>query len=150
MEIPDAIGWTKLKRRDQGLVSYLIECKLGRKDFRDNLKKDTTVGHFRYFLAPKGLLHPRDMYDGWGLLEFDGNTIRLVKQAAARDHHGQERENYMLMCVLRRSVLALRYIRGVCEKQPLSVTFTRHFDGGVWEEDDVILGGSAIGSEDEL
>ena len=31
---------------------------------------------FRYYLAPKGVIKPEELPEGWGLLEWDGTIIR--------------------------------------------------------------------------
>lgn len=82
-ETPDAIGW-------HGKTSILIECKTSRADFHADKKKpfrlvpSIGVGAWRFFLAPKGILRPDDMPEGWGLIEWDGRrvlrTYRCPKQ----------------------------------------------------------------------
>lgn len=55
-EVPDAIGWSTW-RPHRG--SVVIECKTSLADFhRDKRKKHAanTMGHYRYFLCPAGLL----------------------------------------------------------------------------------------------
>ena len=67
-EIPDAIGYCNR-------TSRLIECKASRADFLKDKKKwfrthpDYGMGYNRYIMAPVGLLLPKELPEGWGLLE---------------------------------------------------------------------------------
>lgn len=83
-ETPDAIGWTS-----RG-VSTLIECKTSRADFLADQRKvprsrtQISIGAFRYYLAPRGILTAKDIPYDWGLLEIYGQTricIRVVREA---------------------------------------------------------------------
>ena len=73
-EMPDAIGW-KGKCH-----SVLAECKLSRADFLADREKqwrmdpEIALGCERYYVAPRGLLRPEEMPEGWGLLEFGGGN----------------------------------------------------------------------------
>ena len=68
LENPDAIGF------NSGF-STLIECKTSRGDFLADSKKsfrsnsEQGMGFRRYYMAPAGLLNPKEMPEGWGLLE---------------------------------------------------------------------------------
>lgn len=95
-ENPDAIGW--------GRVTAVIECKTGRADFKRDRKKSfrhpnaallTAMGDYRWYMAPRGLLNPDDLPDGWGLLEVYGATRRT-------------RETVKAECFLDRDVRAVR------------------------------------------
>ncbi len=73
-EQPDAIGW-----RDG--VSMAVEVKASRSDFLADAKKPhrldpaRAVGDWRFFAAPKGLIHEGELPNGWGLLEWDGAKL---------------------------------------------------------------------------
>lgn len=74
---PDAIGW-------HPTYSILIECKASRSDFLSDKHKPHHInkiymGDKRYYLAPKGMIHPNELPEGWGLLE------PLEKQTRARE-----------------------------------------------------------------
>jgi len=77
MEIPDAIGF-------HGGDSILIECKVTASDFRRDSRKlnrkHFSMGDFRIYLTPTGLIDPDNVRDSWGLLETDGKKITLVKE----------------------------------------------------------------------
>lgn len=109
---PDAIGF-----RTEG--SFLIECKTSRSDFRRDQKKDwmraedLSVGTWRYYMTPPGLLKPSELPAKWGLLEVHGRSVRLITGRtpppiydATRSEWACERdrlkEHYMLMSALRR------------------------------------------------
>lgn len=85
-EIPDAIGF-----RPASTVT--IECKTSRADFLADQKKRSRInptlgmGHWRYYLTPKGLLKPEEIPDGWGLLETTGRNVQRV--------HGGWEGNYI-------------------------------------------------------
>lgn len=81
-EQPDAIGW-----RSNGRQVLLVECKTSRADFLADQRKTFRavtglgLGHFRYYLTPKGLLSPEELPARWGLLECWGRVIRVRKEA---------------------------------------------------------------------
>ena len=99
-ETPDVIGWAG------GAASILIECKVSRSDFVADRKKQFRkhaklgMGDRRYIAAPKGMLRPGEMPDGWGLLEAD-TWVRIVKEADFMEGN-KRNECTMLMSALRR------------------------------------------------
>jgi hypothetical protein len=100
-ETPDAIGF-----HGAG-CSILIECKASRSDFHADKDKwfrqfeDMGVGDVRYFAAPKGLLTPSDMPDGWGLLEVSEHQIREVCEPSPKAAN-KRAEVIMLTSAIRR------------------------------------------------
>ncbi len=93
IEIPDAIGWT------YGSQSILVECKASRTDFKADAKKrhrEFGMGSLRYFLAPKGLIHPNEVPPGWGLVEPQGSRFRVVIPARARDPYLKGEMNLLI------------------------------------------------------
>lgn len=72
-EIPDAIGWRPYAQGNCG--SVVVEVKVSRSDFiADSAKNhrrnpDQGMGVFRYYMAPKGVIQPRDLPCKWGLIE---------------------------------------------------------------------------------
>lgn len=74
---PDAIGF-----RCDG--SFLVECKTSRADFFRDKKKiwmrfeDMSMGRWRYYMTPPGLISPDDLPPKWGLLEFDGRKVARI------------------------------------------------------------------------
>jgi hypothetical protein len=101
-EQPDAIGW-------HGTFCTLIECKVSLEDFRrDGLKPfrrypENGLGRHRYYCAPKGLLRPSMLPEGWGLLEFDGKRTRVVKAPVLREESNRRSEISILLSALRRT-----------------------------------------------
>lgn len=78
-ESPDSIGWVNNK-------CILVECKTSVADFIADRKKIFRhgirgMGHYRFYLAPEGLLNNCIIPDGWGLYEVVGKTIFFVKGA---------------------------------------------------------------------
>jgi len=100
-ERPDVIGWIG------GAASILIECKVSRGDFFSDGKKwfrrdeGSGMGDRRYVAAPKGLLTPDEMPDGWGLLEVDERCVREAREAQPKKA-SKRNECVMLMSALRR------------------------------------------------
>ena len=77
---PDAIGF-----KDWGGTSYLIECKVSRSDFFADMKKphmqspEKSVGDYRWYMTPKGLVQIDELPFGWGLLELSNNRVSVIK-----------------------------------------------------------------------
>lgn len=92
-EKPDTIGF------DTYGNSILIECKTSRADFlvdkQKPHRKEGGMGDKRFFMAPKGLLDPTEIPDGWGLIEYSKSTVRVVKKSA--DFAGNKSAEMMLM-----------------------------------------------------
>jgi hypothetical protein len=103
-EMPDAIGW---KGRNHSIV---IECKVSRGDFLADAAKpwrtnpEIALGCERYFAAPKGMLKPEEISDGWGLLEAQGRELKIVKKSKRklRQPEGLMNEMNLLLASLRR------------------------------------------------
>ena len=100
-ETPDVIGWIG------GASSTLIECKVSRADFLADSKKwfrrdeERGMGDRRYIAAPKGLLRPDEIPNGWGLLEVDEHCVRETRSPELKQ--GSKRnECVMFMSALRR------------------------------------------------
>ena len=76
-ELPDAIGW-------KSWASWLVECKTSRADFFRDQKKGfrragaKSLGNYRYYMTPPGLIHPNELPPGWGLLEVHPKIVRRV------------------------------------------------------------------------
>jgi hypothetical protein len=71
----------------QGHHSVVIECKISRSDFLADKKKphrvlnDLGMGDERYFAVPSGLVEPKDLPEGWGLLSVEENFVRCLKES---------------------------------------------------------------------
>lgn len=88
MECTDVYGTS-------GWQSTIIEVKTSRADFKKDSKKKIrneqfkkySVGNYRYYLAPKGIIKPDELGDNWGLLEWDEETdeILLIKKSEYRE-----------------------------------------------------------------
>ncbi len=122
LEIVDAIGW--------GVdLCTVVECKTSLEDLRaDRRKRHTTegasMGDLRYFLTPKGLLHPDKTPEGHGLLELRGSRVYKLRQAPARDRtwrrYAAECEMLRGYCRhLAQEVLRLKNVAGEYPSTPL-------------------------------
>lgn len=69
-ESPDAIGFRLMG------VSVLIEVKISRSDFMSDKNKphrrdpSLGMGTYRFYACPEGIIKPKDLPPGWGLLYF--------------------------------------------------------------------------------
>jgi hypothetical protein len=74
-EQPDAIGWVNGR-------CIIVECKISRSDFYADLKKVArnplidSLGDWRFYLTPPGLLDGINLPDGWGWYTVNGRTVR--------------------------------------------------------------------------
>ena len=104
-ETPDAVGW-----KSDG-TSILVECKVSRSDFHADKSKvfrrvdEQGVGLHRYYAAPRGILMPEDMPDGWGLLEITDRQVRVRKLPEEKPAN-KTAEVSMLVSAIRRLELA--------------------------------------------
>ena len=96
-EKPDAIGWTPT-----GVV-HVVEAKVSRRDFLADAKKmhrrmGSSMGHQRWYVAPRGMLDTWGDLNGEGLLVPSGRGLRILKPALVRtmDAFG-EREAFSIM-----------------------------------------------------
>lgn len=72
-----------------GFNSMLIEVKTSRADFLNDKKKFVrqkqnarfALGNFRYYLAPAGIIEKEELPENWGLLEWDGKSISVIRRA---------------------------------------------------------------------
>lgn len=100
-ETPDDIGFHGAGR------SILVECKTSRADYLADKNKifrrceEMGMGDVRYFAAPKGLLKPDELPEGWGLLEVGKHQIREAKEPV-RKEADKRAEVKMLMSAIRR------------------------------------------------
>jgi hypothetical protein len=104
-EVPDAIGWKGMCR------SVIIECKVSRADFLADAQKpfrahpEEGLGCERFYLAPPGLIDPRELPSHWGLLECRRNEVSVVVKAgrkSLRAEMGLMKEMNLLLASLRR------------------------------------------------
>ncbi len=104
-EVPDAIGWKG------SCHSVLVECKVSRADFLADANKSFRLtpkeglGCERLYLAPAGLIAPRELPPDWGLLEYRSHGVRLAVRPARRDLRtmvGWMKEMNLLLASLRR------------------------------------------------
>lgn len=59
----------------------------------------------RFYMTPAGLLSPGELPEHWGLLEVEGRTVRVARQAAREDRRavaGMRQEIGLLVSALRR------------------------------------------------
>lgn len=74
-----------------GSSTTLVEVKTSHSDFMADRKKYArsaqaetlghTVGNYRYYLAPAGVITKEELPEKWGLLEWDGKKIKMVARA---------------------------------------------------------------------
>jgi hypothetical protein len=103
-ETPDAIGWKR------GCHSVIVECKISRGDFLIDLEKpfrrkpESGMGCERFYLTPSGLLDPKELPGGWGLLEVRTRSIEMVSPSSKklRGAIGFRYEMNLLLASLRR------------------------------------------------
>ncbi len=104
-EVPDVIGWKGQCK------SVLVECKVSRGDFLADAGKpfrlhpEEALGSQRLYLAPEGLIAPRELPPDWGLLECKGREVQLkVKPTRKnlRSPDGLMKEMNLLLASLRR------------------------------------------------
>jgi hypothetical protein len=111
-EVPDAIGWGPFS-------SVLVECKVSRADFAADLRKvhrraGHTMGNYRWYLTPAGLLTPDEVPDRWGLAEIQGRRVVKVKQCACDGNANWRYERGLLLSALQR--LGAASVTGVSVK----------------------------------
>lgn len=103
-ETADAIGWMH-----GGSVTVLIECKVSRSDFFADRKKLFRerpwmgVGRYRFYMTPPGLVRVAELPAGWGLLEVDGRTVRVIRIGEQFHERNQRAETAMLWSIARRA-----------------------------------------------
>lgn len=105
-ELPDVIAFTS---RD----STVIECKVSRSDFlRDKNKPfrintNQGMGDSRFYCAPKGLIKPEELPQGWGLIEIlPSGKIRKSRDSWDVHKKNIEAEHYLLFYYARRAYYA--------------------------------------------
>lgn len=104
-ESPDAWGWNTGKN-----CSMLVECKASRADFRSDLKNKWFrnprfhfgMGAYRWYLAPMGMLHEKELPKGWGLLEVQPTGGVVQKVESQRFKWSAQREIGFLTSAIRR------------------------------------------------
>jgi hypothetical protein len=103
-ETPDAIGWKR------ACHSVVVECKISRADFLADrgksfrMKPERGMGCERFYLAPAGLISPREVPAGWGLLEPRGRELvqLIAGSKKMRTAVGFRYEMNLLLASLRR------------------------------------------------
>lgn len=119
-EIPDAIGFRATGHHDGSII---VEVKVSRADFLADRKKPHRqqggMGNWRYFMCPEGLIHAKELPDGWGLLWVNsrghvkpisgpaayaknGYTAFYEQVAVWRQVSDQVREQWLLVKMLHR------------------------------------------------
>ena len=118
IEKPDVIGWKS------NSASILIECKVSRSDFlADKLKsfrrmEEMGLGDFRYFAAPKGMLTPEDMPEGWGLLEIGEHQVRERLPAQPKTANKTAEVSMLVSCIRRLEISATVFVRHDDDETP--------------------------------
>lgn len=87
-EIPDAVGFRSVSSATYGDGSVLVEVKTSRSDFlRDRFKPHRaadSLGNWRYYMCPEGLIQPEELPEGWGLLWVNKRgSIKAIAGAAS-------------------------------------------------------------------
>lgn len=94
------VGQDSRRKNNWKIITIGIEVKVSVHDF---FSKKQKVGHelekerpsfggvnYQYFLIPKGLLDYERVYDGWGIMIWNGKSIKIVKQPVFRDCESSE------------------------------------------------------------
>jgi hypothetical protein len=101
IEIPDVIGF-------HAHGSLLVEAKTSRADFYKDQGKpfrmhmEIGMGRLRYYICPTGLLVASEMPPCWGLLYFDGKSVKVEKDAEAFIDYFWQGEQRILLSSIRR------------------------------------------------
>ena len=103
-EMPDAIGWKR------ACHSVVVECKITRADFLADIAKPFRqnpkigMGCERFYLTPTGLLSPKELPAGWGLVECCRDGMKMVRPSDGnlRTARGFRYEMNLLLASLRR------------------------------------------------
>ena len=100
-EIPDVLAF-------RPEWSCLIECKTSRTDFLRDAKKPwrrvgcKSLGSFRLYCAPKGMIKHEELPEKWGLLEVAEDKTRLTVKPDDLPFHSLDEESCVLLSLLRR------------------------------------------------
>ena len=81
-QIPDAFGMNFNH-------SIMVECKTSRSDFFADQKKasfGSTTGKYRFYLCPEGVITPKDLPDGYGLLYACGKRVKDINPIVGAEH----------------------------------------------------------------
>jgi len=103
-ELPDIWGFN-------GWDSVLVEVKTTHADFLADQKKwirqkennKYHLGNYKYYLCPDGVIKKEELPDGWGLLIYDGKTIRKEVQSKYFETYNTS-ELMLLASILAREV----------------------------------------------
>ncbi len=109
-ETPDAIGFAYC-----GITSVLVEAKVSRGGFFADAKKafrrnqEFGMGRYRYFLTPTGLVSIEELPEGWGLLEAQGRSVKVLKISDEFMKYNQGHEKRLLFSMVRRLQLEVNH-----------------------------------------
>ncbi len=89
-----------------------VECKVSRSDYyRDKSKvfrrqPELGSGKYRYYLTPVGLLVPKNLPEKWGLLEWNGKRVSVVREAIRQkqDEQGHGTDMSILASICQRLI----------------------------------------------
>ena len=100
-EEPDAIGFFTG-------YSIVIECKTNHADFLNDRHKIHSrswwgkMGDKRYYLAPRGIIKPRELPEKHGLLEPHGQGLTIIKSVGFKSDKNWDAEQRLLISAIRR------------------------------------------------
>jgi len=99
-EVPDVLAMGNYN-------SYLIECKTSRQDFKNDQFKpwrtdEKSIGNYRSYLCPEGLIKESEVPFGWGLLHERNGKVKKIIEAPFRKKGGYSKEYLILMSLIRR------------------------------------------------
>jgi hypothetical protein len=106
-ETPDVIGWYRF-------TSHVVEVKVSRSDFhRDrgkiHVRAGQSMGQFRWYLTPPGLLKVDDLPPGYGLAEVRGARTFIVREAEPRNDRAVNQEIQLLVSAVQRAHLGVQF-----------------------------------------
>jgi len=103
-EVCDVLGFS-------GSDTHMIEVKVSRADFLRDKKKpfrrleENGLGHYRYYCVPKGLIDPRELPEGWGLIQVNAQNKARLYVKPQRKKTNWRAERRVLYSYARRAVV---------------------------------------------
>lgn len=110
-EIPDVIGMNHQ-------LTTVIECKTSLEDFKGDLRKPhrgdpNSLGNFRFYLCPHGLIPVKLIPEDWGLLYCHPDRITIRKKPNSHYEPQVRAEEYHLLYSIARRVVVKGLMKDV-------------------------------------
>jgi len=122
-EIPDIIGMSHWQ-------TTVIECKVSLSDFRADLKKEhrnhkDSLGNWRFYLCPTGLIPLSIIPDDWGLLYCGEKQIKVIKQPVEHNEPEIRQEEYQILYSIARRASLRGFMPSILAPQDKEVIHDR-------------------------